>query len=342
MAKGLADLRSIADAEGYIPSSSWTRELGGWTPEDRENLFQELDKHFGSEKMITGWDYDEGGLGSKSPVFTSRASAVPNLGPTGLGSGDWMPGMNYASPFAPKKEFEDVQRAYDLYMQDNGYGLKDKIAQGVARALGYVATAYAGPIPAVAYATADAAAQTAASQGAGTDFLKKAVPGAVLSYIGASGLSGAGEAASAATEGAATVADAAAMAGKMGGQAATDTVMMGTPTMTEIARAGLDQTLIGDIAKKAGLKTLMSSLSPAAAYKGGLGSESNSVSEGGSSVGSTGSGGDYSELVSGDMTGILRSSGLDDSMPTATGTRGGYYSDIIDELNRLRKKRGAF
>lgn len=335
MAKGLADLRTITDERGYIPSSSWTRELSGWTDEDRANLFQELDTHFGGEKIITGWSPVEGDTGLGSMVFDSRAGSVQNMGSTGL-TGEWMAGMNYASPFAPPEEQEAILRAYDLYIQDNGYGLKDKIAQGVARALGYVASAYGGPVTGAAYAVADAAAQTAARQGSGADFLKKAVPGAVLSYVGGSALGGA----EGAVEGAGgTVMDAVAEAGRTAGQAATNTVMYGTPTLTEITRAALDQTGVGSLASKGTLKSLQSVLSPTVGFKGFSQEVNPAGSMGGGAAES-----EYADLIAGSTTGMLRSTGLDEAATTGASTSTpGYYSDIIDELNRLRKKRtGAF
>jgi hypothetical protein len=114
-----SDLSSIANKAGYIPSADWTNYLRGLTPEGREELRASL---FGESPTQVPILYPE--VQDLSNEIYTRMNRMSmgyenQLGTTGLDS-DWIPGMNYASPYAPQEEYDLVRKAYQLYMQNNG------------------------------------------------------------------------------------------------------------------------------------------------------------------------------------------------------------------------------
>lgn len=113
-----SDLSSIANKAGYIPSADWTNYLRGLTPEGREELRVSL---FGESPTQVPILYPE--VQDLSNEIYTRMNRMSmgyenQLGTTGLDS-DWIPGMNYASPYAPQEEYDLVRKAYQLYMQNN-------------------------------------------------------------------------------------------------------------------------------------------------------------------------------------------------------------------------------
>lgn len=114
-----SDLSSIANKAGYIPSADWTNYLRGLTPEGREELRASL---FGeSPTQVSLPESPELSLTREIYNAGNRFNMgyQTALGDTGLDS-DWIPGMNYASPYAPQEEYDLVRKAYQLYMQNNG------------------------------------------------------------------------------------------------------------------------------------------------------------------------------------------------------------------------------